>query len=421
MNNNNKATTTNLTKNEMEMSPTATNVITPPPFYHELHVEYIRTLASKIDSPSSYEGAVTEHLRMSGIYWSLTALSLLVPNDEVDKLMNVTGRHLEDSGNNERSQKQSIVDWVFSCYDSSSGGFGGNQNQDGHVLYTLSALQILALADALSDERLTSKKEKIVQFITSCQQSDGSFAGDEWGEVDTRFTYCALSSLSILNELDAVDVDKAAMYIASCQNFDGGFGCTQGAESHAGQIFTCIGALSIARRLDLINDVELLCWWLAERQCDSGGLNGRPEKQADVCYSWWILSSLCILGRVDYIKGSKLASFILKCQDDDDGGISDRPNDMPDVFHTFFGIAGLSLIGILHEENIDHSVFKVVKSGDSNSVDAVARKYRMIDPVYALPTDIVQQLKLKGQVMTRNSDKDIKNEANGRLQQYDVI
>lgn len=42
----------------------------------------------------------------------------------------------------------------------------------------------------------------------------------------------------------------------------------------------------------------LLGWWLCERQCDSGGLNGRPEKQADVCYSWWILSALRILGKV---------------------------------------------------------------------------------------------------------------------------
>ena len=82
-----------------------------------------------------------------------------------------------------------------------------------------------------------------------------------------------------------------------CQNFDGGFGAVPGAESHAGQIFCCVGALSIAGGLDRVN-ADLLGWWLCERQCDSGGLNGRPEKQADVCYSWWILSTLSILGRV---------------------------------------------------------------------------------------------------------------------------
>ena len=83
----------------------------------------------------------------------------------------------------------------------------------------------------------------------------------------------------------------------SCRNFDGGFGAVPGAESHAGQIFCCVGALSIGHALHLV-DEDLLGWWLSERQCDSGGLNGRPEKQADVCYSWWILSSLSILGRV---------------------------------------------------------------------------------------------------------------------------
>jgi geranylgeranyl transferase type-2 subunit beta len=56
----------------------------------------------------------------------------------------------------------------------------------------------------------------------------------------------------------------------------------------------------VSGALDRI-DVDTLAWWLCERQCDSGGLNGRPEKQADVCYSWWILSVLAILGRVNWI------------------------------------------------------------------------------------------------------------------------
>ena len=286
--------------------------------------------------------------------------------------------------------------------------------QDGHILYTLSAIQILALADALQDPRLASIQPRVIQFIQSLQQQDGSFAGDEWGEVDTRFSYCALSALSILNSSASIKVDQAAEYIASCQNFDGGFGCHPGAESHAGQIFCCVGALSIARRLDLLKDEELLCWWLAERQCDSGGLNGRPEKQADVCYSWWILSSLCILGRVDWIRGDKLAGFILKCQDEDDGGIADRPGDMADVFHTFFGIAGLSLVGVLHQED---GIVQVVEDDDLKESGSSGKKeYRMIDPVYALPTDVVQKLGLKGQIAIPNKAA----LSDDRLKQYDV-
>lgn len=52
------------------------------------------------------------------------------------------------------------------------------------------------------------------------------------------------------------------------------------------------------------------------RQCRPGGLNGRPEKLPDVCYSWWILAGLVILRRCHWIDGNALAAWILMCQDD---------------------------------------------------------------------------------------------------------
>ncbi len=63
----------------------------------------------------------------------------------------------------------------------------------------------------------------------------GAFSGDEWGEVDTRFSYCAISCMSLLKRLDAINVPKAVDFIQSCRNFDGGYGSIPGAESHAGQ------------------------------------------------------------------------------------------------------------------------------------------------------------------------------------------
>jgi len=388
-------------------------------FYDTLHTNYITTLGDKLDSPTSYEGAVSEHLRVSGVYWSLGAISILRDTDNVKKLMGLTS---SPADNVDRS---SIIDWVFTCYDKRTGGFGGNCSSpsgnsppcphDGHLLYTLSALQILAMANALDDERLD--KDAIVKFISSLQNDDGSFSGDEWGEVDTRFTYCALSCLALLSRLplpkwaednksedvnngsDIIDIHKAVYYIISCRNFDGGFGCVPGAESHAGQVFCCIGALSIAHSLHLLNEennkngssdsnggADLLAWWLAERQCDSGGLNGRPEKQADVCYSWWILSALSIMGRVSWIDTSKLGHFILNCQDDDDGGIADRPQDMPDIYHTFFGLCGLSLIGHMDKIGVREK-----------------RTYHKVDPVFALPSDVVKRLGLRAQVISNSN------------------
>lgn len=119
------------------------------------------------------------------------------------------------------------------------------------------------------------------------------------------------------------------------------------------QVFCCLGALSIGHALHHV-DADALGWWLCERQVGSGGLNGRPEKQSDVCYSWWILSSLAIIGRLHWIDGEALARFILACQDPVAGGVADRPDNMADVFHTFFGIAGLSLLGYLERCGVPH-------------------------------------------------------------------
>lgn len=69
--------------------------------------------------------------------------------------------------------------------------------------------------------------------ILSLQQPSGVFAGDKWGEIDTRFLYCAVNALSLLGRLHELDVDKTVGYIRQCRNFDGGFGAVVGAESHA--------------------------------------------------------------------------------------------------------------------------------------------------------------------------------------------
>ncbi|KAF2810529.1 type II protein geranylgeranyltransferase beta subunit [Mytilinidion resinicola] len=286
------------------------------------HVRYIQSLDKRKDE---LEYWLTEHLRLNGLYWGLTALHLL--------------------GHPDALPRNEVVDFVLSCLHD-SGGFGAAPGHDAHMLYTVSAVQILATLDAFGDleARVEGGRRKIAQFIADLQNPDtGTFAGDEWAEYDTRFLYGALNALSLLGHMDLVDVDKAVEHVQACANFDGGYGTGPGAESHAGQIFTCIGALSIAGRLDLV-DRDKLGGWLSERQLKNGGLNGRPEKKEDVCYSWWVASSLAMIDRLHWIDQGKLTAFILSTQDPELGGLADRPGDMVDVFHTHFGIAGLSLL-----------------------------------------------------------------------------
>ena len=121
-------------------------------------------------------------------------------------------------------------------------------------------------------------------------------------------------------------------------------------------------------------DADLLGWWLCERQLPSGGLNGRPEKLPDVCYSWWVLASLCILGRLHWIHREALVTFVLACQDPETGGFSDRPGDLPDPFHTVFGLAALSLMG-------DPAI-------------------KPVNPTYCMPQHVIDRLGLRPQKLS---------------------
>ena len=76
----------------------------------------------------SFEFQVSEHLRLSGVYWGACALHLLGELQSLDAAQ--------------------VVSFVRSC-QRGCGGFGGNLGHDAHMLYTLSAVQVLALFGAL--------------------------------------------------------------------------------------------------------------------------------------------------------------------------------------------------------------------------------------------------------------------------------
>ena len=354
-------------------------------FYRQAHVAFLRRhIDLAMDGrTSTFELWFIGHKKLSAAYWTVGALFLL--------------------GAEERIPREALIEWVLQCQHE-SGGFGGDVRQDPHLLFTLSAVQILAMLDAL--HRID--RDRIARYVASLQRKDGSFCGDAWGEVDTRFSYAAALCLSILRgasesgvaggcaaplaSLPHVDVAAMVDFVMRCENFDGGFGLVPGAESHAGQIFCCVGTLALCGALHRLRDGgDALGLWLAARQMHSGGFNGRPDKLHDVCYSWWVFSALAMIGRTHWVDAAALEQFILSCQDElllrahpassssdsAPGGIADRPGDQPDVFHTFFGITGLALI----------------------------RKHGIgpIDPAYALPMSVVQRLR-ESNVQNKESD-----------------
>lgn len=85
---------------------------------------------------------MTEHLRLNGVYWGLTALHLL--------------------GHPDGLPRDETIDFVLSCQHE-NGGFGAAPGHDAHMLYTVSAVQILVLIDAVDEleKRGRGGKEKV--------------------------------------------------------------------------------------------------------------------------------------------------------------------------------------------------------------------------------------------------------------------
>ena len=91
---------------------------------------------------------LTEHLRLNGVYWGLTALHLL--------------------GHPDALPRDKTLEFVFACQNS-DGGFGAAPGHDSHMLYTVSAVQILATVDGLAD--LERREEGGQERIGKCERS----------------------------------------------------------------------------------------------------------------------------------------------------------------------------------------------------------------------------------------------------------
>lgn len=99
--------------NDVDISPTERSLL------YDKHIEYI---ANHGNDKNDFEYCMTEFLRMSGVYWGVTALDIL--------------------GHLSKLNKDEIIDFVKKCQCSVTGGFSPCEGHDPHILYTLSAIQV---------------------------------------------------------------------------------------------------------------------------------------------------------------------------------------------------------------------------------------------------------------------------------------
>ncbi|OAA61741.1 geranylgeranyl transferase type 1 beta subunit [Niveomyces insectorum RCEF 264] len=204
--------------------------------------------------------------------------------------------------------------------------------------------------------------------------------------------------------VEDIDVDALVRYIRGSQTYDGGFSESATHESHGGYAFCAIAALSLLERAQQgappqsatnsifargIADMPALLRWLSARcfryappgddddevedEAESLvtgvtpaallrpethpflGFNGRCNKHADTCYTWWTMGALTILARsgaVTVVDNHAVAApwkpcrrFLLEQTQHGIGGFAKGPGGPPDVYHSYLGLAALATRG----------------------------------------------------------------------------
>ncbi|CAI5756122.1 unnamed protein product [Candida verbasci] len=225
---------------------------------------------------------------------------------------------------------------------------------------TLFALYILLILEIDFIEKLNLNK--IMNFLIKCQVKEGGFVStldlnyNQFGEADLRLCYIALCIRHLIKDKTDKDINIKSLikYILNRQNINGGFSSYKNDESHLGFTFCAIASLKLLNYKGKLFKTQD---WLIHRQVDFtlyenyeyyrdidiGGFNGRENKFADTCYSWWCTSSLEILNFKKYNLELAQDYLLKQTQNELIGGFSKEPNSTPDPLHSYLAIASLSL------------------------------------------------------------------------------
>ncbi|KAJ1626688.1 terpenoid cyclases/protein prenyltransferase alpha-alpha toroid [Pavlovales sp. CCMP2436] len=212
-----------------------------------------------------------------------------------------------------------------------------------HLASTYTALATLL---ALGDNLVRVERNAVLLGVRSTQHADGAFSAYAGGEADMRFVFCAAAVGTLLGDREWSCLDHASTvaYIVSSVSYEGGIGLGPGQEAHGGSTFCGIAALSLLGALDALPSRAQTTRWCLQRQVTTGGFQGRANKDADTCYSYWIGASLALLEAADLVSARESSSFTCRCQYRL-GGLCKQEGAPPDPLHSCLSLCGLALLG----------------------------------------------------------------------------
>ncbi|UKZ79767.1 hypothetical protein TrVFT333_007529 [Trichoderma virens FT-333] len=273
--------------------------------------------------------------------------------------------------------------WVLSLQHP-DGGFCGSPTHaiegdnaskgSANIAATFFALILLGLVAESEEEQRSAfagvDRKALLLWLRRLQRSDGSFGQVLWDGEPMGGETCG-----------------TAIWRAT---YDGGIAESSTEESHSGYAYCAIAALALLdrhseaftpgetkRALDRgIADRPSLLRFLAARQfpylaakeqkedetvvnyleaklgelnLDGGfpytGFNGRWNKKADTCYTWWACGTLMLLDCDSFYNPEPSCNYLLGITQHRIGGFGKSVGDPPDIYHSYLGLTTVALLG----------------------------------------------------------------------------
>ncbi|OQD70026.1 hypothetical protein PENDEC_c027G05236 [Penicillium decumbens] len=193
----------------------------------------------------------------------------------------------------------------------------------------------------------------LISFIEKCQTYDGGMAESPFRESHSGHTYCAVGSLEFLRrgtiERQRVDLlspgsakfEGLVNWLASRQTADIGEDDEEDEEDEAEMIDeqrTNIQTGSLDDRVRALPGLTAI----AGDTLACAGFNGRCNKVADTCYSFWNGATLLMLDRYSVIDDDRNRRYLLEKTQHLIGGFGKAVRDPPDLLHSYFGLVSLA-------------------------------------------------------------------------------
>ncbi|KAL4881487.1 terpenoid cyclases/protein prenyltransferase alpha-alpha toroid [Aspergillus karnatakaensis] len=210
---------------------------------------------------------------------------------------------------------------------------------------------------------------KLVGFIESCQTYDGGMAEGPYCEAHSGHTYCAFGALTFLDRLSnnsgraplispgSKQYESVVRWLVSRQTTELGEDEDDEEDSDMDEsgddgtrgLSQAIDRLSINESIDTLPNILPP----TEESLQCAGFNGRCNKYADTCYSFWNTATLDMLGKLSMVDANGNRGYLLGKTQHLVGGFGKGVGEPPDLLHSYFGMVSLAFQGEQGLDSID--------------------------------------------------------------------